>query len=353
MTSFSDEQPLSRRQRRERQRAQQAHDSVLQSKSAPEGEASEAPAEPDSAEKAKDSPPAPIPSAAAKERVDSQEQDRQGESESAHDDRPLTRRELRALRAETGMTAVVSPSEDADADNERTPAAKAATSTASNEEQTSQKPKGSKLGFGRKKADAKNKKNSSTEAQKPGSDSSAPTDAKKSDPATEPADDEPKVSSAFGAGERNKESSPQGAAKAFDTLVAPEARGSDVFTTSSVLILPGAQSRQTRTPAPGTGEIMVTGSVDLPKSKARDRESNADHSEIDSGSDNSQESPATAGTPVSATRAVSTHAVTRDVITPPTKASSSKLLMILAITAGVLCVAVIGVVIAGLMTGQF
>ncbi|WP_166983746.1 hypothetical protein [Paramicrobacterium fandaimingii] len=112
-------------------------------------------------------------------------------------------------------------------------------------------------------------------------------------------------------------------------------------------------SRQTRTPAPGTGEIMVTGSVDLPKSKARDRESNAEHSDIDSGSDNSHESPATAGTPVSATRAVSTHAVTRDVITPPTKASSSKLLMILAITAGVLCVAVIGVVIVGLMTGQF
>lgn len=360
MTSFSDEQPLSRRQRRERQRAQQAHDSVLQSKSAPEGEALEAPAEPDPAEKAQDTSPAPTPSASAKERVDSQEQDRQGESESAHDERPLTRRELRALRAETGMTAVVSPSEDSDVDDDPfasqpsgLPAAKAATATASGGEQTSQKPKGSKLGLGRKKADAKNKKNSSTEAQKPGPETSAPTNAKKSGPATEPAVDEPQVSSAFGAGERNTDGSPQGAARAFDTLVAPEARGSDVFTTSSVLILPGAQSRQTRTPAPGTGEIMVTGSVDLPKSKARDRESNADHSEIDSGSDNSQESPATAGTPVSATRAVSTHAVTRDVITPPTKASSSKLLMILAITAGVLCVAVIGVVIVGLMTGQF
>ncbi|MCW4459681.1 hypothetical protein [Microbacterium sp. MPKO10] len=409
MTSFSDEQPLSRRQRRERLRAQQAHDSVLQSQKPPQGDepdASTLPAEETPAEKretpltgdraasqnAEDAPAAP-------QAVTGEPST--GPSPSAESEgRPLTRRELRALRAETGQTQIVTPTGLQNGDEPPLPAPQPARPSIPDDapvpppsEETAQgSPTGQRKPAAPKPAPAKKSKAAkkaakALKAQKPeaaDSDATAKTSSQPEGPDDKPATGKPEsreaegvassgekpveaprppdsekgssqsnadVSSAFSA--RAGEEGGDGAARAFDTLVAPEARGSDVFTTSSVLILPGAPSKPTQSPVPGSDGPLVTGSVDLPRSKARDRQSGAERSDVDTGRDNGADTTATAGTPVSATKAVSTHAVTRDVITPPTKASSSKLLMILAITAGVLCVAVIGVVIVGLMTGSF
>ncbi|WP_437585047.1 hypothetical protein ACSAGD_07315 [Paramicrobacterium sp. CJ85] len=203
--------------------------------------------------------------------------------------------------------------------------------------------------------------NQEDEAQAPTAPKAAkPTPSAKDLPAdqaqeTDHIDSSEQISDAFRpkSGKEDDESSRSEPARAFDTLIAPEARGSDVLTTSSVLLLPGASGHTSDTKSSTTGEIVVTGSLDLPHADAKAERSSSDRPDVDSGADNSGEGTATAGTPVSATRAVSTHAVTRDVITPPTKTSSPKLLMILAITAGVLCVAVIGVVIVGLLTNSF
>lgn len=388
MTSFSDEQPLSRRQRRERLRAQQAHDSVLQSQK-PQGDepgASTPPPEGAPAEK----PETPLASASDGSSTENADETSTPANTAAKPSaapsapsveapgRPLTRRELRALRAETGQTQIVTPTGLQNAEESPLSAPKSARSTTestpASDDTATPRPDPGQGEPGAVATSAPEKKSKAAkkaaQAQKAGkadaatkSDTPAPSAASSGVPRAETPTEDPqsaasandsseqgnKLPPAFGTGVRDGE----GAARAFDTLVAPEARGSDAFTTSSVLILPGAPSKPTQSPVPGSDGPLVTGSVDLPRSKARDRQSGAERSDVDTGRDNGADTTATAGTPVSATKAVSTHAVTRDVITPPTKASSSKLLMILAITAGVLCVAVIGVVIVGLMTGSF
>ncbi|PFG31167.1 hypothetical protein [Paramicrobacterium agarici] len=343
MTSLSDEQPLSRRQRRERMRAQQAHDSVLQSQGSSEPDDAEADAPDATRDAANETADAASVPTADDDQIHA-EQAAADTSESPGEKRVLTRRELRALRAETGSTAIVTPETSRGVDVPAAPASPAGAQGSPEAQQKKSAPAG--------RADK------SHNAERPSAAKASPavSSGQSGETASQGRSDaqsRPQLSPAFSAGVRDDKRPADSAARAFDTLVAPEARGSDAFTTSSVLILPGAPSTPPKAPASGTGEILVTGSVDLPRSASQDRPSSTDHSEIDSGSDNSAESPATAGTPVSATRAVSTHAVSRDVITPPTKASNSKLLMILAITAGVLCVAVIGVVIVGLMTGSF
>lgn len=297
MTSSPDEQPLTRRELRERLRAQQAHDDALSPKSG-------------------DSAPAPDDNGADNSRLnephstsgspqDAPDQTHTGVDSPAegHEPPPLTRRQAR-VRARATST-----SQEA-----QTP--KSAHRSSVND--TSGAPKAEDFSSG------------------------------ESETVSTPSDEEKETGpEAFGQNSHNKVP-----AQAFESLIAPEARPSDALTTSSALVLPGASPQADNTPT--TGDVLVTGSVDVHRSREREADAlNKERLETDDGADNGPEANHTAGTPVSATKAVSTHSVTRDVITPQTKTSSSKLLMILAITAGVLCVAVIGVVIVGLMTGTF
>lgn len=142
----------------------------------------------------------------------------------------------------------------------------------------------------------------------------------------------------------------------FDQIIARglEEAGSGVGTSS--LILPSMPTGDPFTgPLTAQGGVVVTGSIDIPSNGSSNKHPNTfDKSDIDSMFDEEDEArPATAGTPVSASRAVSTHTATRDVITPPAPARSNRLLLILAITAGVLAVAVLSVIIVGIAAGAF
>lgn len=138
-----------------------------------------------------------------------------------------------------------------------------------------------------------------------------------------------------------------GGAEPFDQLIS---RGSSVsVTTSNTLILPSIPQQPTGSAMSMTGEVLITGSIDLPRGFGStgapvDR---FDTAEVDRMLDQADENTQTSNVaPVSASRAVSTHTSTRGVMTPPKKHVVS-LPMVLAITAGVLLVGVVTLFAAG------
>ena len=168
----------------------------------------------------------------------------------------------------------------------------------------------------------------------------------------------PTLSSSFGQGVLSGETAHAPVVEQpFDQIIARglEEAGSGVNTSS--IILPSIPNGHPLTgPISVDGNVVITGSIDLPSGNGSSG-ANADQfdrSDIDAMFDAEDEArPATGGTPVSASKAVSTHTATRDVITPPAPARSNRLLLILAITAGVLAVAVLSVIIVGIAAGAF
>lgn len=127
-------------------------------------------------------------------------------------------------------------------------------------------------------------------------------------------------------------------------------------TTTSALILPSIpNSGDVNLPITSTGEILVTGSIEVPHSFAASghRPSRFDSSDIDRLFDQSEADADTGNVaPVRASRAVSTHTSTRGVIAPQ-RGRWAALPMVLAITAGVLALGVIGLLVAGFVLRIF
>jgi len=120
-------------------------------------------------------------------------------------------------------------------------------------------------------------------------------------------------------------------------------------TSSNALILPTVPSIADATgPLTSTGEILVTGSIDLPRSLGATgtHSDRFDSSDIDRLFDQAESEQNTADVaPIRASRAVSTHTSTRDTITPR-KHPGNKLPTALAITAAVLALGVVGLLVA-------
>jgi hypothetical protein len=168
------------------------------------------------------------------------------------------------------------------------------------------------------------------------------------------------VADGFGEAALTTDADPLADEKAFDTLIATgiadadadaDAESDSTPTTSSTLIL-GSPMATFTGPIGGTGEIMVTGSIDLPRTMSGTADPDTqDRADYDRSLDHEPPAPPTAGTPVSASRAVSTHTSARDIIAPPARSKKPSIVPILAITAGVLMVAVIAVIVTSLLTG--
>lgn len=129
---------------------------------------------------------------------------------------------------------------------------------------------------------------------------------------------------------------------------------STAATTTNALILPSLPVADATGPLTSTGEILVTGSIDLPRTLgatgAHDR---IDSSDIDRLLDNEENEFNTSEVaPVRASRAISTHTSTRGVIAPPKKRGNA-LPVVLMVTAGVLAVGVIGLLIAAYVLHVF
>jgi hypothetical protein len=136
----------------------------------------------------------------------------------------------------------------------------------------------------------------------------------------------------------------------FDQIMSRGISAGGIPTTTNALILPSIPHQgATSGPLTSTGEIMITGSIDLPRSLG----ATGQHPNLYDSSDMDQmlEQLDEAGhnsdvSPVSASRAVSTHASTRNVMAPPPRRGLT-LPTVLTITAGVLAFGVLALFVAG------
>lgn len=127
--------------------------------------------------------------------------------------------------------------------------------------------------------------------------------------------------------------------------------------TTHALVLPSIPETgdQLLSPLTSTGEIMVTGSFDLPRSFGSTGAHPAlfDHSDVDALIDESdREDAPSESAPVRAIRAVSSNTSTRGVIEAPAP-QKSRLPLILGIVFGGVLLVAVGVVIAGLIFNAF
>ncbi|MDQ1588439.1 MAG: hypothetical protein QOJ77_1604 [Microbacteriaceae bacterium] len=136
----------------------------------------------------------------------------------------------------------------------------------------------------------------------------------------------------------------------YDQVLSRSVGSSGSATTSNALILPSIPSApDAMGPLTSTGEILITGSIDLPRSLGAtgqhpDRYDSPDMDRMFDQAESELNSSDVA--PIRASRAVSTHTSTRGVITPP-KRRGGRLPVVLSITAAVLALGVVALLIVG------
>ncbi|ROP48376.1 MULTISPECIES: hypothetical protein [unclassified Rathayibacter] len=139
----------------------------------------------------------------------------------------------------------------------------------------------------------------------------------------------------------------------FDSLIASGVAATGAVTTTNALILPTAgDASPVRT---DTGEVLVTGSFDLPRSlgSTGQHPNLYDSPDVDRYVDRiDREQPASDSEPVRASSAVSTHAAGTAMIAPQKRRAVS-VPVVLAITAAVLLVASIALFIGGFVLNIF
>lgn len=142
----------------------------------------------------------------------------------------------------------------------------------------------------------------------------------------------------------------------FDQIIARGLGSGGIPTTTNALILPSIPNQgSTSGPLADSGEILITGSFDLPRSLGSTGQlpNHFDSSEMDHMLDQFDDDGATgAAAPVSASRAVSTHASTRNVMTAPKRRLPS-LPAVLASTAAVLALGVLALFVGGYLLNIF
>jgi len=140
-----------------------------------------------------------------------------------------------------------------------------------------------------------------------------------------------------------------------DFVASRDVIGGHGVVTTNALVLPSIPQPELAGPLTTTGEIIITGSIDLPRSLSSTGahptqldESALDH-ELDPGD---HQVASTDSQPVRAIRAVSTHTSTRGMMSNP-KPRGNRTLTVLIIASASLAVLVAGVLVFSLVTGQF
>lgn len=122
---------------------------------------------------------------------------------------------------------------------------------------------------------------------------------------------------------------------------------------TNALILTDQQVADVTGALNATGEIIITGSIDLPRSLgATGSQARVDSADIDRLLEQGDaENAETDAVPVRASRAISTHTSTRAVVLAASQPKSSRLPLYLGIGGGIIGAGIIGVVVAGFATG--
>jgi len=142
----------------------------------------------------------------------------------------------------------------------------------------------------------------------------------------------------------------------FDQMLPRGGNGGASLSTANALIL--SQTPETGSlvsPVAATGEVLITGTFALPDTYGSTGRvpGSADGKDVDAVLLDGELPSASSPTPIAASAAVSTIKSAEDIIRPPAPEKGSKLMMALAITAGVLALALAGVLILAFVTGVF
>jgi hypothetical protein len=138
----------------------------------------------------------------------------------------------------------------------------------------------------------------------------------------------------------------------FDQLLARGTTGSH-GTSNALIMTPSTGGSAIVAPITATGEVLITGTLNLPEGLGSTGHApgTADGKEIDAVLLDGELPAHSSPTPIAASAAISTVKTNGDVIKPPAPEKGSKLMMTLAITAGVLALALVGVLILAFVTG--
>jgi hypothetical protein len=125
--------------------------------------------------------------------------------------------------------------------------------------------------------------------------------------------------------------------------------------TTNALVIPSLPSEDALRPFGNTGEILITGTIDLPRSMGSTGAHPAryDHSDVDAllEATDREDASDTDSAPVRAIRAVSTHTSTRGIMDTKKPKGNSRLPLILAIAGGIVLVAAVVLIVVAMTTG--
>jgi len=171
------------------------------------------------------------------------------------------------------------------------------------------------------------------------------------------ADPRPTVNSAFGEGLLTDAPEPHTPFRpSFDELLTVgDSTGSQHSAPNALIFTPSPGEGSLSGPVASTGEILVTGSYELPRGLGSQGHAHGttDGKDIDAVLIDGELPPASSPTPIAASAAVSTIKPAGEVIRPPAPEKGNRLMITLAIVAGGLALAVGVVVIIAITTNVF
>jgi hypothetical protein len=172
----------------------------------------------------------------------------------------------------------------------------------------------------------------------------------------DPADEEPKervVNPQLGAGLLAGEPELADLPPSFDQLLARSTTGA-VSMPNALILSQAPEVAPISAPMSATGEVLITGTLNLPEGLGSTGHAlgTADGKEVDAALIDGELPAHSSPTPISASAAISTVKTAGEVIRPPAPEKGSKLMLTLAITAGALALALIGVLILAFVTGS-
>jgi len=143
-------------------------------------------------------------------------------------------------------------------------------------------------------------------------------------------------------------------ADSFDALIG-DSTGSHHAAPNTLIFQQAPAALSLSGPVASTGEILVTGSYDLPAGLGSRGHADgvADGKEVDAVLVDGELAPASSPTPIAASAAIGTIKPAGEVIRPPEPEKGNKLMLALTITAGALAVALVGALIVAITTGAF
>ncbi|MFT4231048.1 MAG: hypothetical protein QM602_12250 [Microbacterium sp.] len=167
--------------------------------------------------------------------------------------------------------------------------------------------------------------------------------------------DRPVLLPGFGAALLAGGEEPAPVASSFDDLLTRSPSSGGSVATPNALILSQPPTSPLTQPVAATGEVLITGSLALPEGLGSQGHAPgvADGREVDAVLIDGELPPTSSPTPIAASAAISTVKGTGEIIRPPAPEKGNTLMLALAITAGVLAVALVGVLITALVTGVF